>query len=230
MLSSSANGQWELREFRLSQACSGTGTGTGCTLTANNTYVQNNPFGGLFQKSGSGLTTFQSEFIQQVPSLAASSIPLISMSTPNVDNAGESDEQDTSNDYAFQAGLEPGSSEPENKALSKAIQTELTKLQSSLTPQDILNRATTQACAGCHQVSTFGQPSALGGGLTWPASNGFTQIDENGNESTALTKFFLPFRETVLTNFINQNCGDAGVQPQGDGTITVGGTLVGSSN
>ena len=94
----------------------------------------------------------------------------------------------------FQAGLEQGSSEPANTALSKAIQAELTKIKSTLTPDDILNRATTQSCAGCHEVSTFGLPNALGGGLTWPASNGFTQIDENGNESSALTTVFLPFR------------------------------------
>src|SRR4029077_17398711 len=78
--------QWQLREFTLSQACTPGGDGgTSCTLAANNTFVKNNPFGGLFQTTGDK-NGFQSEFIKQVKSLAAASIPLISMKTPNVDN------------------------------------------------------------------------------------------------------------------------------------------------
>jgi hypothetical protein len=218
--------QWQLREFTLSQSC----TGGVCTLTANNTFDKNNPFGALFQK-GEG-AKFQAEFISQVKALSANSIPLISMTTPNVDNAGQSSEQDDTNDYACQSGL--GSAEgsfcspknPKNTSLSDAIQTELTKLKSSLTPEDIVQRATTQSCAGCHQLSPG---TKLGGGLTWPASEGFTQVDEQGFQSTALTQFFLPFRSKVLTKFIDANCGGAEAE-SGDGTTTVGGQQANSSN
>jgi hypothetical protein len=204
--------QWQLREFRLSQDC----TGGVCTLTGNNTFVQDNPFGALFATGGS--PTFQSEFIKQVKPLSADTIPLISMTTPNVDNAGQSSEQDSTNDYEFQG--------KGNSKLIAAIQTELTALGSALTPTDILNRATTQSCAGCHQLSPG---KDLGGKLTWPLSNGFTQVEEGGQQSTALTKSFLPFRQTVLTNFINGHCGGGGTD-DGDGTLTVGGEQVGSSN
>jgi hypothetical protein len=196
--------------------------------------VGNNPFGGLFAKGGNG--TFQSEFIRQVATLAADTIPRISMTTPNVDNAGQSDESDSSNDYACQAGEGEGagdfmcfSNPPKNTSLMEAIQAQLTKLgKTKLTPLDILQRATTQSCAGCHQLSPG---TSLGGGLTWPLSEagGFTQINEEGEQSPALTGTFLPFRSTVLTNFINANCNGEAVE-EGDGTMNVGGGAANSSN
>jgi hypothetical protein len=221
--------EWQLREFTLSQACSG--TPSVCKLTANNTLVKNNPFGGRFLKGGNA--TFQKEFVSQVKSLAADSIPLISMTTPDVDNAGQSSEQDDTNDYACQAGLGSavGSfcspSNPKNTSLSDAIQAELTKLGSTLTPEDIVQRATTQSCAGCHQLSPG---TALGGGLTWPASEVFTQVNEQGLQSVALTKHFLPFRSTVLTTFIDKHCPGSTPEDDGDGTTTVGGQASGSAN
>jgi hypothetical protein len=221
-------GIWQLREFTLSQACT---KGNVCTLTANNTFVKNNPFGDLFEKGGSA--TFQKEFISQVKTLAATSIPLISMTTPNVDNAGESPESVDTNDYACQAGL--GSAEqdfcsptnPKNTSLEAAIQTELTALKSNLTPLDIIQRATTQACAGCHELSPG---TSLGGGLTWPQTLGFVQVDEQGQQSPALVDVFLPFRKTVLTKFIDAHCSSGSTDEDVDPTRTVGGQAVGTTD
>jgi hypothetical protein len=224
---------WELRQFTLSQACTGSGKSEVCTLTANNTFVTNNPFGELFAKGGNA--TFQKEFISQVKSLAADTIPLISMTTPNVDNAGQSNEQDDTNDYACLAGLGvaegdfscPNPLPAKNTSLSTAIQDELTKLKiTNLTPDDIVQRATTQSCAGCHENSPG---TKLGGGLTWPQSEGFTQVNEQGFQSPALSQVFLPFRSKVLTTFINDNCSGAS-STTGDGTTTVGGQLANSAN
>jgi|HubBroStandDraft_1064217.scaffolds.fasta_scaffold83952_1 hypothetical protein len=229
---------WQLREWTLSQSCSG--SPEACTLTANNTMTKNNPFGELFADGATGLgATFQTEFIKQVKSLASTTIPLISMKTPDVDNAGQSSEQDSTNDYACQAGeghangdFVCGSNTP-NTSLVAAIQTKLTALGNiTLTPQDILQRATTQSCAGCHQLSP---ETNLGGGLTWPPSEGFTQVNEEGAQSVALTGTFLPFRSTVLTKFIDKHCGGADAGPdsgadEGDGSVTVGGQVTGSAN
>jgi hypothetical protein len=224
-------GIWQLREFTLSQGC----TDGVCTLTANNTFVKNNPFGELFLSGGN--ETFQTEFIKQVKTLASDSVPLISMKTPNVDNAGESPESVDTNDYACQAGLgsaafDTCTGNTANTLLSNAIQAELTTLGSSLTPLDILQRATTQSCAGCHELS---QGVALGGGLFWPFSENFTQVNEQGGQSPALTGTFLPFRSTVLTTFIDAHCGasDAGSGEAGtpeDNGLTIGGQAVGASN
>ncbi len=89
-------GNWEPGQFELSQQCP-KGATTGCTLTAVNTFVANNPFPGLFAPvgdggPGDGSQAFQTEFLSQVKALAATSIPVISMSTPNADNAGLSEE------------------------------------------------------------------------------------------------------------------------------------------
>jgi len=227
--------EWQLREFTLSQGCTPeVDGGSSCTLTANNTFVKNNPFGALFRSSGNE-NGFQAEFINQVKALAADKIALISMTTPNVDNAGQSSEQDDTNDYSCQAGFGGASGDffcgsfTKNTSLGDAIQTELTALGSKLTPTNILQRATTQSCAGCHELSPN---TDLGGGLTWPASEGFTQVNEQGQQSQALTGTFLPFRSSVLTSFIDRHCSaDAGAaDDEGDGTTTVGGQLVGSSN
>jgi hypothetical protein len=221
---------WQLREFTLSQSCSG---GV-CTLTANNSFAKDNPFGNLFALLGDGGpdagAAFQNEFISQVQALGAPTVPAISMSTPNQYNSGQSDETNNSNDYGCLAGLGGtpgctigGGEPPPNTHLSNAIQAELNHLGSTLTPDNILQRATTQSCAGCHELS----PGVnLGGGLTWPESNGFTQIDEDGNQSPALTTVFVPFRAGVLTNFI---CGT--LQPAtGDAGTSVSGRQSGATN
>jgi hypothetical protein len=181
--------QWELREFRLSQAC----VGTACTLTADNTGAQVNPFGGLFAGTTTADKAFQTSFLNQVSPLAAKSAAAITMTTPFADNAGESDEQDSSNDYDVQGS--------ENAAFEAEITAKLKSLnRTDLTATNILDRATTQSCAGCHQVSNG---RSLGDGVTWPSSNGFTQITESSQLSPALTGTFLPARANVLVNFIN---------------------------
>jgi hypothetical protein len=98
---------------------------------------------------------------------------------------------------------------------------------SSLTTTNVLARATTQTCAGCHEVSSNVD---LGGGLRWPPSNGFTQIDERGQLSPALLDSFLPHRLDLLEGFINDRCGTARVAAPIDPTRTLGGSLVGAAN
>jgi hypothetical protein len=95
-------------------------------------------------------------------------------------------------------------------ALRSAIQTQLTGLGSTLTPDDIVKRAQTQTCAGCHRLSNN---VALGGGLTWPASLGFTHVTERETEvvgtetrfklSDALNNALLPARKQILDDFMN---------------------------
>ena len=208
--------EWELREFRLSQSC----VGTACTLTANNTFVQTNPFGPLFGGTDTQSQKFQAAFLNQVPRLAAKSIPNITMSTGSAFDGPQSDEQAPSNNDYFIQGQS-------NTAFLSQITSKLASIgRSDLTAHNILDRATTQSCAGCHELAV-GRP--LGAGLTWPASLGFVQVNELGSLSSALTGTFLPARAKVLVNFINANCADAGAAPADDGT-TLGGSAVGAAN
>lgn len=73
----------------------------------------------------------------------------------------------------------------------------------SFTLDEVLRRATTQTCSGCHQVSGGVD---LGGGMTWPASLGAVHIDEQGQLSPLLTDHLLPVRRDRLEAFINQTC------------------------
>jgi hypothetical protein len=224
---------WELREFRLDQACDGYGN---CNVLAENTVVQNNPFGGLFGGSDDASAAFQRQFLDQIATLASDTIPAIAMTTPAAYLGGESHEQGTDNDYTAQAA--------NNSALLDAINAQLAVIgRRDLTAQNVLDRATTQSCAGCHQVAT---KRDLGGGLTWPASNFFTQVTETGKLSPALTDVFLPFRAQVMTSFLgpfpgcDSDAGDDGGSGDDGGGIdasyppgvptTVAGTARGAAN
>lgn len=200
---------WELREHFLLRTC----TGGACTLAMRLDSVKTNPYGPLFAATtgGSDLTPMQQDFVdKQVARLIASSINAISMQTPADYNAGESKAQTSENDYQPQAAA--------NTVLQGAIQTKLTSLSSSLTPAQVLDRATTQSCGGCHQLSNR---KALGGGLSWPASNGFTHVDEQSTLSNALTRQFLPHRAQVLSDYLASSCSGSPflVAPGGAGTL-----------
>jgi hypothetical protein len=207
---------WQLREFRLSQKDG--------QLIAKNTFVRNNPFGALFAGGDTQATKFQSEFLSQVNSLAsATTPPTISMSTPIADNAGQSDEQLTDNNYRLQAA--------DAGAFLESVTDKLEALKiKDVTANNVLDRATTQACAGCHELMNGANLGGPDGGVIWPSSLGFTQENESGAISQALSQSFLPFRASVLENFINQECGgvDAGID--NNDALNVGGGQVGSAN
>jgi hypothetical protein len=220
------NQDWQLREFRLSQTCSG----SSCTVVANNTLVQDNPFGLLFAPGQKLSASFQKNFLTQVPALAGANssdgftvINSIGMATPGEYGAGESDEQDQSTVYDEQG---------ETTTFLQKITNELATIgRSDLTADNILNRATTQSCAGCHEVAVSPPPGFvplfLGpGSLTWPPANfgGFVQVTETSQLSPALTFFFTPFRLQTLVNFLTSGAA------QSDAAHTVGGGLVGAAN
>ena len=212
---------WELREYRLSRPCT---SATSCTLVMHLASVKNDPFPSLFAGTDTQSTSFQSAFLNQVPKLAAKSVPAIAMSTSNTFNGGESHEQSSGDQYEVAA----------SSTFRSQIQSKLTAIGSTLTPTNILQRATTQSCAGCHQLEAGAN---LGGGLTWPASNGFTQVSETSGLSPALQNVFLPARKKVLEGFVDAHCSgsaDAGSATSSasatDGTETIGGSVVGAAN
>lgn len=205
---------WELREYFLTRACTSAGA---CTLAMRLDSVKTNPYGPLFAATtgGSDLTAMQQDFVDnQVARLIASSVSAIAMQTPDAYNAGESKAQTSENDYQSQAAG--------NTVLQSAIQAKLTSLLSSLTPTQVLDRATTQSCGGCHQLSNR---KALGGGLIWPASNGFTHVDEQSGLSNALTRQFLPHRAQVLSDYLTSSCSGTSPLSSSGGAGTLGGSV-----
>ena len=168
-----------------------------CSMAMNDVTVKANPFGALFDASSAQTLgpQFRTAFLDSVGALAATDVTQIALTTADTFNAGQSDEQAGENNYLSQFFQGGGA----GTSFGQSITAKLTSLGSPLAAQDIVARAETQSCAGCHE---FSNNASLGGGLTWPSSLGFVQVDEHSNLSPALHDVFLPHRQRVLQTFV----------------------------
>jgi hypothetical protein len=194
---------WSLREFKLAKS----GNALRFVPVTNKT----NPFGPLFDGASTHANAagFQAEFVNEVGRLAGAGIGDIGLKTTDLYNSGQSEAAgavlETQYPYHFGAAPAPN-------AFRTAIQDELTALGSTLTPDHVVLRAQAMACAGCHR---FSNNVDIGGGLIWPASQGFTHVSERDADletvsgvtrfgiSGALTGHFLPARKQLVENFLN---------------------------
>lgn len=189
---------WDLREYHLALV------NNSLKMIASPNMV--NPAGVLFNETDPNPkgAQFRTAFLDAVQSLAINDVNAFNMNDlPVTFNAGDSDEQNaTKSNFSAQFANSPN--------FAAAIQQKLTAIGSTLTPQNIIDRAQAMTCAGCHQLSNG---KNLGGGLTWPASFGFVHVTEVNRESSAdglrfrispaLTNVFLPRRKAVLEAFLN---------------------------
>jgi len=200
--------QWQLREFQLSKPCAASAS---CTLSVEHVTVKENPANELFTGTHVNAPAFQSAFLTQIPALSQGTAATIGMANANNFNEFESVSQGSTD--VLYANFTQAS-------FQSQIAAKITN--PNLTVQNILDRATTQTCAGCHQLSS-GTHAQLGGGVVWPASLGFVQINEQSQLSQALTTAFLPHRSDVLTAFLRAQC--AGTTTVDDGTTLSGGSI-----
>jgi hypothetical protein len=210
---------WNLREFKLIRTCA---AGSCSAMNVVPVTVKTNPFGGLFNPSSADAqkTAFDTHLVTQVPTLAATTLAGIDLKIPDVFNGGQS--------------LSSGAAE--NNYLTQfagpsTLRTNVTAAipaGSTLTADDIVSRARALSCAGCHRLNSNVD---IGGGLTWPASQGFTHISEQSpvvgadgvlrfQLSAALTDAFLPVRKQVLEDFLNDK------PPNAQGDDPIGGRRV----
>ncbi len=194
-------GDWQLREFRTRRVWD---DGVR-SLQIRNVAVANNPDPSLFRPNpapGSRAETFQTvDFLAMVPRLAKPGVgstdaALIGMRTKAIYNSGASD-ANSSQDYLWRAAG--------NAPFKSAITAKLAAIgRSDLTADDVLRRATSQSCGGCHQVSRQAPNGLMGGGIIFPHTiPGFTHINEDGGPSEAMVEVFLPHRAAVLEAFVN---------------------------
>ena len=207
--------EWALREFKLRRTC----VGATCGLAVVPVPVAANPADELVAGTHPRAETFATALATQVGALTAPRVADLSLTIDPVFDELESVSMPATATVRYRARA--------NVALRVALQRELTARGSALTTSNLLDRATTQTCAGCHDVSSGAD---LGGGLVWPRSNGFTHVDERGGLSPALTEVFLPHRAEVLERFINDRCGNARIAAPLDPARTVGGSVVGAPN
>jgi hypothetical protein len=196
---------WNLREFKLQKDCS-----QGCKLRFVPVTDKVNPFGALFDPTSAhpSAFSFQSEFLTQVARLASADANAIGMNTSDAYNSGQSLAASLNNETNYPANFGATAN-----AFRTAIQNELTAIGSTLTPDDIVNRAQVTACAGCHR---FSNNTNLGGSITWPPSLGFTHVSERHADletmsgvtrfkiSDALVTLLLPHRKQLVEDYLNE--------------------------
>ena len=167
---------------------------------------------------------FRADFIRQVPNLAINDVNLYFMDIPPAYLIVESHASDEVRAFVYDNPFNKSQSTEGGRAFHAAIQTELTRIGSSLTPENIIKRAETQNCAGCHAL--FGD---IGGGVTFPqprlSRHVLDQTLESGEGgpqsrfavSQAMKDVFIPHRMRILREFLKT--GKAPVHSNG----TIGG-------
>jgi hypothetical protein len=206
---------WSLREFQLTRTCHG----GSCRMQFIPVTDKVNPFGELHNadRDDSTATGYRDHFLTQIQvnkdeadeplkGLAAITLNNIQFNVPNnTYNTGQSQasgSDENKYDFHFESATDT--------SFKNAIQAELDDIASDLPPAQIILRAEAQSCAGCHRLLNN---VALGGGLTWPPSLGFTHVTERDAEvvdgqerfkiSPALLNVFLPQRQQIMEDYLN---------------------------
>jgi len=165
----------------------------------------------LFEVQGTAplAEAFRREFVRQVTFL---SIPDINRYSMKLDRAySVRNIEDVVPAFNYQLPFRRGQRTGAGREFRAAIVRELARAGSPLTPEDIIHRAETQNCVGCH-----GKPGAVGGHLVFP--DAFEQgehisadsLPARARLSPALQDVFLPYRIGVLRNYLQSVQGIAG--------------------
>ncbi|HXH42066.1 MAG TPA: hypothetical protein VNN08_25810 [Thermoanaerobaculia bacterium] len=197
-------GSFRMYQFYLTKDCS-----AACTMRMTPDVLHDFPFGPLFDSSQSNPQTaaFQDAFVEQVPNLAVRDVNEYFMEIPREFLMAESDPTDSFPAFFFAQPFER--SKAANPGFYNRIQGKLTAIGSTLTPDQIVLRAETQNCVGCHLVT-----GDVGEGVVFPHSfdslqqvaDNVTEPGENGPRfmiSPALRDVFIPHRMKILMDFLN---------------------------
>jgi hypothetical protein len=176
---------WILREFRVEKTCP---YGGSCDLrVVRQVPVTGTPHRGFFLSRYYPVQPFYNAFLDVITTdkLAASSFTYLNLG-PTFEsgpyNAPESRIVQTLSDFDYLT----------NPTYRLAVEAEAVPF--GLTDENILDRATSLTCAGCHGTEVLSPNADLGGGVHRPRSHGFTHVTEWGVLSHALRTVFLPAR------------------------------------
>ena len=208
-------GDWSMREFRLMPSSGGP-----LPYLMQPNFDKDVPERSLFNPNPSPsnkLTAdFQANFFPStVERLALQDLNAMNYSEPVPDrfNSGDSHMLGGSltipslfSNYAEEFGF--GASNLRSK-----IQAKLSAIGSPLTPDNIVARATSLSCGGCHNISQDEKVHSLGLPQAFPPTGGFVQVLEetdpiNGDEShrrfrrTAFIEAVQPYRAQIMRDFL----------------------------
>ncbi|MFT3696866.1 MAG: hypothetical protein QM831_27235 [Kofleriaceae bacterium] len=205
------NHEWNLREFKTNYDQNP----YGAIIAIDQVTVKNNPADELFRGSADQSPYMRTVMQEQLPALAAATTATVSDSIPDFLNEYESVSTRTNVLY----------DQFSNADMRTAIQTELTTEGiTNLSVDNILRRASSQTCAGCHQASTFSPENDLGDNQFVGGTLPFVHVESGvGSMSPALRYGFVPHRQQVLAGFLcSTNVADDG--------LNVGGGVRGAAN
>lgn len=218
------DGNPQFYQFRLEKTCDG----DGCRLLMEPDVLQNTPMGRLFDAKA-GMPEgrrFRDNFIEQVKTLAIGDANRFFMDVPREFLVAESDPVGGLPNYVFYLPFFSGQTVPEGQEFERRISAELKRIGSKLTSFDIIQRAASQTCVGCHANGS------LGGALPFPQPFGlFQHVSERREEegesgrrysiSPAMRDVFIPQRMKILQEFLK--AGTPPVRSNAVGEATIGG-------
>ena len=165
--------------------------------------LENTPLGAWFNatRTDPDAIRFRNQFVGQVPNLAVADVNRLFMIVPHELTVEESDS------VAFSTAFAEGRQSPEGRAFEARISAELQRMGSTLTPADVVLRAETMTCTGCHSHN-----GPIGHGLSFPESLGLVHVSQDFIEpgpdgprymtSQAMWEVFIPHRMRTLQAFL----------------------------
>jgi hypothetical protein len=185
------------RQFESTRDC------VSCVARLVRTPLVNSPDAALFVADTTRAAAFRREFLRHVRSL---SVPDLNRYAMNIDRAySVSDIEGVLAPFNYRLPFRRSLRTRAGQEFREQIADELKKAGSDLTPEDIIDRAETQNCAGCHA-----KPGPVGGGLVFPAAfdSGVHIADDSllshARLSPAIEGVFLPYRIRFLTEYIRE--------------------------
>jgi hypothetical protein len=197
-------------QFRMAKQCGS----AGCTLRFTPDILENMPFGLLFDGTDTSAQAraLRAEFVRQVPTLAIEDLNLMSMRIPREYLTAESNPISDPGVFFFELAFDKGKTTPDGIAFRASIQSELDRVGSKLTPNNVVVRAEEMACSGCHG---FNGAVPFGGNVKLVIGFiGNPMISEDilaDGEAGPLTRYgvdpivekqFIPHRMQILLDFL----------------------------
>lgn len=196
-------------QFRVVNECAG---GT-CRVFARPDVLENLPSKDLFdgRNTSERAERFRDAFVADVQNLAVRDVNRFFMEIPEEFLMVENNTGEGGPHALFFVGFQGGVKAPGGQAFKSRIEDELRKAGSTITADDIVNRASFINCEGCHG----GGPFPVGDGVIFPAVSASAQhvdrnVVEKGEEgegsrfaiSPAMRDVFIPNRMRILKEFL----------------------------
>jgi len=207
-------------QFHLEKNCDG----DNCTLSMQPDVLANVPVARLFDGRNESpvAVRFRQEFIRHIQTLAVPDVNGFFMHIPREFLLAEGDVLQSA--FGYSVGFTTGLLSLAGQQFKGAIRAELKRVGSTLTPTEVIARAETQTCTGCHFVA-----APIGDGMQFPSPSPlFQHVGEEFQEpgeagpryalSPARRTVFLPHRMEILRRFLSS--GQAPIHSNG---ATIGG-------